>query len=77
VVEAVTWDATRLLAAASAKAGADREKLKAELAGARISGPVAGGDHFGPDREVARGLQVLTISGESIRVWESPLPGSP
>jgi ABC-type branched-subunit amino acid transport system substrate-binding protein len=77
VVEAVTWDATRLLAAATSKAGADREKLKAELAGARISGPVAGGDHFGPDREVARSLQVLTIAGESIRAWETPLPGSP
>lgn len=66
VVDAVAYDAARLLAAAAGEAGADRVAMRASLASTRIDGAVARGDHFGADRDVARELYVLTLSAQGI-----------
>ena len=81
VIDAVTWDATRLLTAAVVAGGPDRAAVREELVAARLSRPVAGGDRFGDDREVARDLVILTVAKDRIREWEppaeSPAPDEP
>lgn len=72
VIDAVTWDATRLLMGAVVAGGPDRAAVREELTQARLSRPVSGGGRFGDDREVARDLVVLTVSKERIRPWVSP-----
>ena len=72
VIDAVTWDATRLLTAAVVAGGPDRTAVREELVAARLTRPVAGGDRFGDDREVARDLLVLTVDDDRIRTWEPP-----
>jgi ABC-type branched-subunit amino acid transport system substrate-binding protein len=72
VIDALTWDATRLLATAVLAGGPDRQAVREELEAARLPSPVAGGARFGDDREVARDIQVLTIDGDSIRAWQPP-----
>jgi ABC-type branched-subunit amino acid transport system substrate-binding protein len=72
VIDALAWDATRLLGAAVTAGGDDRGAVRDELLQARISGPLTGGDRFGSDREVDRKLVVLTIRGGGIRIWHPP-----
>lgn len=72
VIDAVTWDASRLLMAAVVAGGPDREAVRQELTQARLSRPVSGGERFGDDREVARKLVVLTVDDERIRPWLPP-----
>ncbi len=72
VIDALTWDATRLLGTAVLAGGPDRKAVRDELQAGHVNSPVAGGDHFGEDREVARRMQVLTISGDRIRPWKPP-----
>jgi branched-chain amino acid transport system substrate-binding protein len=72
VIDAVTWDATRLLAAAVLAAGPDRAAVRDELSAARLSQPVATGSRFGDDREVARDLLVLTVGKNDIQPWRAP-----
>ncbi|MEC8423578.1 MAG: penicillin-binding protein activator, partial [Myxococcota bacterium] len=77
VIDAVTWDATRLLTAAVVAGGPDRDAVRNELSEARLSEPVAGGHRFGDDREVARDLIVLTVDDERIRPWSAPASAKP
>jgi ABC-type branched-subunit amino acid transport system substrate-binding protein len=72
VIDAVTWDATRLLMAAVVAGGPDRNAVREELTEARLTNPVAGGGRFGDDREVDRVLVVLTVADERIRPWVAP-----
>ena len=77
VIDALAWDATRLVEAAVVAGGPDRVAIRDELAKAVIRDPVAGGRRFGDDREVARKLLVLTVQGDEIRRWEAPPPPPP
>ncbi len=70
-VDAVAYDAARLLGAAIEDGGGTRSKLLASLATAKITAPVAGGSAFGADRAVARKLQILTVAHDRI---EKALP---
>lgn len=72
VIDALAWDAARLLSTAVVAGGPDRVAVRDELAQARLSTPVAGGGRFGEDREVDRSLMVLTIDGDRIREWTPP-----
>ncbi len=72
VVDALAWDATRLLQTAVVAGGPDRVAIRDELSKAVIRDPIAGGSRFGDDREVARKLLILTISGDRIRRWTPP-----
>ena len=72
VIDALTWDATRLLETAVTAGGPDRAAVRSELADAVIRDAVSGGSRFGEDRHVARSLLVLTIDGERIKRWEPP-----
>jgi len=72
VIDALAWDATRLLSDAVVAGGPDRIAVRDELAEVRLSAPVAGGGRFGEDREVARNLMILTIDGDTIREWTPP-----
>ncbi len=69
VVDGLAWDATRLTAAAVREGNNNRQAIRDELTRVQISGPVAGGTHFGADREVDRTLHVLTITKTGIRQW--------
>jgi ABC-type branched-subunit amino acid transport system substrate-binding protein len=72
VLDALAWDSTLLLAQASVAGGPDRDVVRQELAESKLTSPVAGGAHFGENREVARNLLVLTISRDRIREWTPP-----
>ncbi len=72
VIDALTWDATRLLGTAVLAGGPDRKAVRDELAATRVSSPVAGGARFGEDREVDRSFRILTIDGDAIREWHPP-----
>ncbi len=82
LVDAVSWDAARLVGTAVLAGGDDRAAVRDELAAVSIPDPAAGGSRFGEDREVARKLLVLTIEGEAIVPWvppeeAEPAPGAP
>lgn len=72
VVDALTYDALRLLQAAVVAGGPSREAVRDELGEARLDAAVAGGQSFGDDREVERKLRVLTIKPDGIREWLPP-----
>jgi ABC-type branched-subunit amino acid transport system substrate-binding protein len=72
VVDAVAYDAARLLGAAVEDAGGTRTKLLAALGKARIAGPVAGGESFGADRAVARRLKILTVRQDRVELALPP-----
>jgi len=72
VLDALVWDATHLVGEAVLAAGPDRAAVRDELKEVKLASPVAGGGHFGEDREVARDLLVLTVAGDSIREWQPP-----
>ena len=71
-VDAVAYDAARLLGAAIADGGSTRSKLLGSLGTADISGPVAGGASFGTDRAVERKLKVLTVAQDRIEIALPP-----
>lgn len=66
VVDAMAYDAARIVAQATKKAGADRSALRQLLGEVRIDGPVARGNHFAEDRQLDRELHVLTLSAQGI-----------
>jgi len=72
VVDALVWDASRLLANAVIAGGDSRDAVRQELSRVRIDSPASGGDHFTADRELARTLHVLTIDNGKIRPWVPP-----
>jgi len=71
VVDAVTYDATRLLARAVKSNSGTREGMRAALDEASLSDPVGTGHAFGADREVQRELMVLTVTSSGIRPWRT------
>ena len=66
VTDALAWDAVRLISPAVQKGRADRDAILTALSKVCITGPVAGGTHFLPDREVEREMMILTIKPEGI-----------
>ncbi len=72
VVDAMAYDAARLVAAATRKAGSDRVALRRLLSDVRIDGPVARGDHFDADRSLQRDLVVLTLGPQGIAPASAP-----
>ena len=72
VIDAVAYDATRLLAGVIAVEKLDREKIRSELLTARLKDPVAGGAGFGADRQIERKLLVLTVANGRVATWKSP-----
>ena len=74
VIDALTWDATRLLTAAVLEGGDSRESIQEAMSVVEIDDPVAGGQAFNEDREVARAFHVLTIKRTGIEAWTPPPP---
>ncbi len=72
VVDAMAYDAARLVAAATKKAATDRVALRRLLTETRIDGPVARGDHFSADRALERDLYVLTLGPQGIAPASAP-----
>ena len=72
VMDAVTYDATRLLTLAVLGAGASRDAAREQLSEVTLPEPIAGGARFGEDREVARELLLLTVGKEDIHPWLPP-----
>jgi branched-chain amino acid transport system substrate-binding protein len=77
VIDALAWDATRLLTAAVLEGGDDREAIQEAMGSVEIDDPVAGGRRFNADREVDRRFHVLTIKREGIVLWTPPPPPLP
>lgn len=80
VVDAVTWDVARLMAAAVQNGGDTREHLREALTQVRLDDAVAGGVRFGPNRHVQWRIHVLTITKNGIEAWkppETPADGAP
>jgi hypothetical protein len=71
-VDAVAYDAARLLGAAIAEGSSTRSKLLASFGSAKISAPVAGGASFGTDRAIDRHLKVLTVTQDRIALAQPP-----
>lgn len=70
VVDAVTYDATRLLAVAVKANQGQRKELLDAMSAAQLSSPVSAGSRFGADREFDRDLMVLTVTASGIRPWQ-------
>jgi ABC-type branched-subunit amino acid transport system substrate-binding protein len=71
-VDAIAYDAARLLGAAIDEGASTRSKLLASFASAKIAAPVAGGASFGTDRAIERKLEVLTVIQDRIEVALPP-----
>ena len=74
VIDALTWDATRLITAAVLQGGDDREAIRSAMSEVEIDDPVAGGKRLNEDREVDRQFHVLTIGKQGITLWTPPPP---
>lgn len=74
VVDAIAYDATRLLAAAVREGGRTRVDLREALGEVQIDSPVSGGTGFGEDRSVDRDLLILTVTKEGT-IAPAPPPG--
>jgi branched-chain amino acid transport system substrate-binding protein len=72
VIDALTWDATRLLTAAVLEGGDDREAIQTAMSKVEIDDPVAGGERLNDQREVDRRFHVLTIKRDGIQLWTPP-----
>ena len=72
VHHAVTWDTTRLLAAAIVIGGQEREDIRNALVEAQIEGAISSGNQFGEDREMDRKLLILSIEDKAIVPWVGP-----
>ena len=77
VIDALAWDATRLLTAAVVEGGDDRNAIQGAMSRVEIDDPVAGGERFNSGREVDRRFHVLTIKREGIVPWTPPPPPVP
>jgi ABC-type branched-subunit amino acid transport system substrate-binding protein len=77
VIDALAWDATRLLTAAVLEGGDDRAAIQTAMSQIEIDDPVAGGEAFNEEREVDRRFHVLTIKREGIVPWTPPPPPEP
>jgi hypothetical protein len=71
-VDAIAYDAARLLGAAIDEGASTRSKLLASFPSAKIAAPVAGGASFGTDRAIERKLEVLTVIQDRIEVALPP-----
>ncbi len=76
VIDAVTYDATRLLAQAVGASDGSRDSVRDSLKGIQLKDPVGAGSHFGADREVSRDLLILTVTRSGIREWQPPFEDS-
>jgi len=76
VIDAVTYDATRLVLAALADDEDTRNSLRQALSRAELANPVGAGSRFGSDREVDRDLLILRIDRSGIHPWVPPQPPS-
>ena len=65
MLDAVAYDAGRLVSVASRTQPEHRDAFRATLSGAALSAPVAAGGRFDGDREVTRELYVLTIERDA------------
>ena len=74
IIEALAWDATRLLTAAVLEGGESREAIQKAMNEVEIDDPVAGGRRFSADRDVDRRFHVLTIKRDGIEQWTPPPP---
>ena len=74
IIEALAWDATRLLTAAVLEGGDSREAIQDAMIKVEIDDPVAGGRRFNENREVDRRFHVLTIQRDGIEQWTPPPP---
>ncbi|MFT5681082.1 MAG: ABC-type branched-subunit amino acid transport system substrate-binding protein [Myxococcota bacterium] len=72
VIDAVTYDAARLLAQAVGASDGSRTSVRDSLSGVRLKDPVGAGAHFGADREIDRNLLILTVASNGIRLWKPP-----
>ena len=72
VIDALAWDATRLLTAAVLEGGDDRDAIQKAMGAVEIDDPVAGGQAFNEAREVDRSFHVLTIKRDGIIRWQPP-----
>ncbi len=71
-VDAIAYDAARLLGAAIDEGATSRSKLLASFPSAKIAAPVAGGASFGADRAIDRKLEVLTVTHDRIEAAQPP-----
>jgi len=74
IIEALAWDATRLLTAAVLEGGDDREAIQDAMSQVEIDDAVAGGRRFNDAREVDRMFHILTIKRDGIEQWTPPPP---
>lgn len=72
VWDAVTYDATRLVAAAVSSNDGDRDAFLMELQNAQLTNPVSTGDRFRDDREMNRDLIVFTVTSSGVAPWVAP-----
>jgi branched-chain amino acid transport system substrate-binding protein len=72
VIDAVAYDATRLLASAVGAEKLDRDKIRSELLTVQLKDPITGGTGFGADRQIERKLLVLTVANGRVATWQSP-----
>ena len=74
IIEALAWDATRLLTAAVLEGGDSRAAIQEAMVKVEIDDPVAGGRRFNEEREVDRRFHILTIKRDGIEQWTPPPP---
>ncbi|MCB9780162.1 MAG: penicillin-binding protein activator [Alphaproteobacteria bacterium] len=72
LLDAVAYDAARLLASAVQAGGDDRDEIREKLLEVGIIGPVTQATGFGDDREIERALYVLEIGENRIAPWQPP-----
>ena len=72
VHHAVTWDTTRLLAAAIVIGGKERKTFETRWVEAQLEGAISAGTQFGEDREMDRKLLILSIEDKAIVPWIGP-----
>lgn len=72
LLDAVAYDAARVLAAAVQAGGPDRDEIRDQLYEVRLIGPVTGAVGFGEDREITRSLWVLKVGRDEIEPWQPP-----
>jgi ABC-type branched-subunit amino acid transport system substrate-binding protein len=72
IIDAVTYDTTRLLSLAVKSNTRSRSSLLEALGEAWLPDPVSTGSTFGADRQIRRSPQLMTITTSGIRPWSRP-----
>jgi ABC-type branched-subunit amino acid transport system substrate-binding protein len=72
IIDAVTYDTTRLLSLAVKSNTRSRSSLLDALSEAWLPDPVSTGNTFGADRQIRRSPQLMTITTSGIRPWSRP-----